>query len=199
MNCRVAPRLLLDRHIFRPEPLATPEQEDTINEAAGARNDRGRYAVGHGVFTQHPIGEWTRLEAARAVWRRIEVTVHQCSRTTPFPMLSRLRFQIRGNLKYDLIKTIFESAGAKLVLDDGPQVAPSRWWKCVVFAPNIEAELLAFLPRATPKKGQRLARLDGALKSKTEAPKIRSLPKIRDAVAFIEQWNRNESGVEATL
>lgn len=79
------------------------------------------------------------------------------------------------------------------------QVAPSRRWKCVVFDPDIETELLALLPatrRKTAKtKAQRRSVLLDALKSN----ELRPLPKLKQAIAFIEHWNRSSADAVASL
>lgn len=90
------------------------------------------------------------------------------------------------------------------VLESGlGQVAPARRWKYLVFDPDIETELRAFLPPAARRnaktKSQRRALLDDVLRSSELRSKIRALPKLKEAVAFIDHWSRTDAGVEAAV
>lgn len=82
------------------------------------------------------------------------------------------------------------------------QVASSRRWKCLVFDPDIETELLAFAPPVRKKastKLQRRAQLGELLQTKDFWSKIKGLPKLNEAIVFIEQWNDRTAGFEAAL
>ncbi|MDP1824411.1 MAG: hypothetical protein Q8L48_14250 [Archangium sp.] len=52
---------------------------------------------------------------------------------------------------------------------------------------------------AAKTKAQRHGVLLDALKSNELRPKARTLPKLREAIAFIEHWNRSSAGAEAAL
>jgi len=82
------------------------------------------------------------------------------------------------------------------------QVAPPDRWKCVVFAPDIETELLLALPaqarQGTKTKAERRGALQTCLENPAMREAVRALPKVRDAVDFIRRWN-GEGSVSPTV
>jgi hypothetical protein len=105
-----------------------------------------------------------------------------------------------------VVVDVDDEDGAEIrdVLESGmAQVAPSRRWKCLLFEPDIETELLALIPAAIRRKAknktQRRGLMQSAVQSGPVASKMKALSKMKSAISFIKQWNTMSAGLEAAV